>query len=79
MNEDPLLQIAKYKVKIEHFKNLAALMYSSFLNDIEQGLSLGSTPEGHVCQPQCEDCQWYNWAVSMKKLVDSGEFNEINS
>jgi hypothetical protein len=36
-------------------------------------------PSNNDCDPNCPDCQWYNWGLSFKQRIEKGEFNEFNS
>jgi hypothetical protein len=53
--------------------------YPYVLAEAEQAIKLGALPDDHPYDPQCEDCQWYNWGISFMLRVQKGEFNEFNS
>jgi hypothetical protein len=53
--------------------------YPYALAEAEQAIELGPLSGDHVCDPECEDCEWYNWGISFMLRVQKGEFNEFNS
>ena len=53
--------------------------YPYVLAKAQQAVELGPLSGGHACDPQCEDCEWYNWALSFMIRKQQGEFNEFNS
>ena len=53
--------------------------YPYVLAEAQQAVELGPLSGGHACDPQCEDCEWYNWGLSFMIRKQQGEFNEFNS
>jgi hypothetical protein len=53
--------------------------YPYALAEAKQAIELGPLFDDHTCDPQCEDCEWYNWGLSFMIRKQQGEFNEFNS
>jgi hypothetical protein len=61
--------------EIERLENQISKMVPAFLEDIDQGISLGPVTDDHP-EDDCEDCQWYNQSVIFASMVESGKFGE---
>ena len=60
-------------------KKAIALLKEFFPRIIEEAYQaerIGEPYPDHTCE-NCEDCQWYNWGLSILKRFNQGEFNEI--
>lgn len=64
---------------INKYFRLAKEFYPYIKSEMLSAIEMGPALKDHTCQPTCDDCQWYNWAVSFQKRIDEGEFNELNS
>lgn len=53
--------------------------YPYVKSEVIQAIQAGPPPANHQCDPQCDDCSWYNWGMSFKQRIDQGEFDEFNS
>lgn len=46
------------------------------IKEADQAAKIGEPFTDHECD-NCEDCQWYNWGLSILQRLDEGEFDEI--
>ena len=53
--------------------------YPYIKREVIQAIEMGPAPEGHECDPTCQDCEWYNRALSIQNRIDQGEFDEYKS
>lgn len=60
-------------------KNLIREFYPYIKSEVLQAIEIGPPLDNHKCDPQCDDCKWYNWGISFKQRIDKGEFNEFDS
>lgn len=73
------IEIDKILEENNKLKYLFQEFYPRIKQESEQALAMGPKPDGHHCDPECGDCEWYNWGVSFQQRIDKGEFNEFNS
>jgi hypothetical protein len=57
---------------------LAQEFYPYTKSDASQAILIGPSLKDHTCEPECQDCQWYNWGLSFMDRELKGEFNEFN-
>jgi hypothetical protein len=63
--------------KKSKYLKLLKEFYPYVAMEAHQATVLG--PSNNDCDPNCPDCQWYNWGLSFKQRIEKGEFNEFNS
>jgi hypothetical protein len=64
---------------VDKYIKLIKEMYPYIKSEVIQAIQMGPPPQDHVCEPTCQDCEWYNWGLSFKERIDKGEFDEFNS
>jgi hypothetical protein len=51
-------------------------IFPTIIKEAYQASKIGEPFTDHECN-NCEDCQWYNWGLSILQRLDEGEFDEI--
>jgi len=63
--------------KSKYFKLLKEFL-PRIIKEAHQAAIIGEPYPDHTCD-NCEDCEWYDWGLSILKRLEQGEFDEIIS
>lgn len=63
--------------EIERLRAQVAELLPIAWQEAKSGVAMAAAPPGHVCQPSCEDCQWYDESLLLLNRIKSGEFGPV--
>ena len=63
--------------EIERLRAQVAELLPLALADAKSGVAMAAAPPGHVCDPGCEDCEWYDESLLLLNRIQSGEFGPV--